>query len=70
LRSARFDTPWKVIWWSLGEQDATTRPSSFFSWMAATISCWVPSEHANNVVSETTTSGSSLRASRTLATST
>jgi len=70
LRSARFATPRNVIWCSLGEHEATTRPSSFFSWMSRIISCWVPSAHANIVVSATTTSGSSLNASRTLSTST
>ena len=70
LNSARFATARKVIWWSLGEQEATTRPSSLFSWMVRTMSCWVPSEQAKSVVSATMTSASSSTAWRTFSTST
>ncbi len=70
MRSARFATFRKVTWWSLGEQDATTRPSRLLSWMSPAMSCWVPSEHAKGVVVEMMTSASSPIASRTFSTST
>ncbi len=45
------ETPRKVIWCSFGEQEATTRPSRSCSLMSLIMSCWVPSEQANIVVS-------------------
>jgi hypothetical protein len=70
FRPARAATPRNVYVWSLGEQDATTSPSSSFAWMSATISDCVASEQVNIAVFATTTSPLSLIPSMTASTST
>ena len=70
LRPARAATPRNVQVWSLGEQDATTRPSRSWAVMSATISCWVASEQVNIAVLATTTSPASAMSAMTLSTST
>ncbi len=70
FRPARAATPRNVYVCSLGEHDATTRPSSWFAWMSATMSDCVASEQANIAVLETTTSPLSRMPSITFSTST
>ena len=53
---ARLATSRNVNVWSLGEHEATTRPSRPCSWASCTISCCVESEQVNIAERTTTTS--------------
>jgi hypothetical protein len=70
LSPARAATPRNVYVCSLGEHDATTRPSSCWSLMSWTMSCWVASEQVNIAVFATTTSPASRMSAITFSTST